>query len=80
MATRTRQPTIPITEIEHAAFCKTEDELPAKSLAEELAVNLRWQQIPDTYLRMPAEELDERIHKARETLQHTAKINGYLED
>jgi len=77
MATRTRQPTIPITEIEHAAFCKTEDELPAKSLAEELAVNVRWQQIPDTYLRLTAEQLDERIHQAREKLGKSVTILGH---
>ena len=50
MVTRTRQPTIPLTEIEHAAFCRPEDELPAKSLAEELAINVRWQKIPGEYL------------------------------
>ncbi|MEK7814444.1 MAG: quinolinate synthase NadA, partial [Chloroflexota bacterium] len=77
MVTRTRQPTIPITEIEHAAFCKTEDELPAKSLAEELAVNVRWQQIPDTYLRLTAEELDERIHQARAKLGKSVTILGH---
>jgi quinolinate synthase len=77
MATRTRQPTIPITEIEHAAFCKTEDQLPAKSLAEELAVNVRWQQIPDSYLRLSAEELDERIHQAREKLGKSVTILGH---
>jgi quinolinate synthase len=77
MATRTRQPTIPITEIEHAAFCKTEDELPAKSLAEELAVNVRWQQIPDSYLRLTAEELDERIRQVREKLGKSVTILGH---
>jgi len=77
MVTRTRQPTIPITEIEHAAFCKTEDELPAKSLAEELAVNIRWQQIPDSYLHLSAAELDERIHQARERLGKTVTILGH---
>ena len=41
---------MPITEVEHSAFCKTEDELPSKPLAEEMAVNVRWQQIPPEYL------------------------------
>ena len=31
MATSVKQPYIPITEIEHSAFCRTEDELKAKS-------------------------------------------------
>ena len=31
-----RKPFLPITEIEHAAFCKSEDELPAKPLLDEI--------------------------------------------
>ena len=46
MALASCRPIVPITEIEHSAFCKTEDELPSKPLAEEMAVNVRWQQIP----------------------------------
>ena len=41
---------MPITEIEHSAFCETEDDLPAKLLAEEMAVNVRRQPIPPEYL------------------------------
>ncbi|PKB82448.1 MAG: quinolinate synthetase [SAR202 cluster bacterium Io17-Chloro-G9] len=77
MATRTRQPTIPITEIEHAAFCKTEDELPSKSLAEEQAVNVRWQKVPVEYLHHSAEELDQRIHRAKEKLGSSVTILGH---
>jgi len=74
MATRNRQPTIPITEIEHAAFCKPEDELPAKSLAEEMAVNIRWQKISNEYLHLSAEELDQRIHEAKQKLGKSVTI------
>ena len=77
MATKTRQPTIPITDIEHAAFCKTEDELPAKSLAEELSVNVRWQKIPPEYLHLSAPELDERIHQVREKLGKSVTVLGH---
>ena len=77
MATRTRQPTIPLTEIEHAAFCKTEDELPSKSLAEEQAVNVRWQKLPTEYLHYTAEELDQRIHRAKEKLGSSVTILGH---
>ena len=77
MATRTRAPTIPITEIEHAAFCKTEDELPSKSLGEELAVNVRWQTLPNEYLHYSAEELDQRIHRVREKLGSLVTILGH---
>ena len=68
---------MPITEIEHAAFCKTEDELPSKSLAEELAINIRWQKIPDEYLHFSAEELDQRIHTARQQLGTSVTVLGH---
>ncbi|MCI0896011.1 MAG: quinolinate synthase NadA, partial [Chloroflexi bacterium] len=77
MVTRTRQPTIPITEIEHAAFCKPEDELPAKSLAEEMSANVRWQKISTDYLHMSAEELDQRIHVTREKLGESVTVLGH---
>jgi len=77
MVTRTRRPTIPITDIEHAAFCKPEDELPAKSLAEEMAANIRWQKIPADYLHMSAEELDQRIHVTREKLGKSVTVLGH---
>jgi quinolinate synthase len=77
MTTRTRKPFVPVTEIEHAAFCKPEDELPSKSLAEELAVNIRWQKIPTEYLHYSAQELDERIHTAREKLAGRVTILGH---
>ena len=77
MTTRVRKPFVPITEIEHAAFCKPADELPAKSLAEEIAVNVRWQKIPPEYLRYSAAELDERIHDARQKLGDTVTVLGH---
>ena len=77
MATRTRQPSVPITELEHAAFCKTEDELPAKSLAEELSVNVRWQKISNEYLHLTAEELDQRIQIAKEKLGKSVTVLGH---
>ncbi len=77
MATKTRQPTIPITEIEHAAFCRPEDELPSKSLGEEMAINVRWQKIPNEYLHYSAAELDEHIHRARQKLGASVTILGH---
>ena len=65
MATKNRRLTVPVTELEHSAFCTTEDDLPSKPLAEEMAVNVRWQQIPSDYLHYTAEELDIRISAAR---------------
>ena len=77
MTTRLKQPTIPITEIEHSAFCRTEDELPAKSLQEEFKVNIRWQRVPTDYLHLSAEELDQRIHAAREALGDKVTVLGH---
>lgn len=72
-----RPATIPITEIEHAAFCKTEDDLPSKSLAEEMAVNVRWQGIPTEYLHLEVEDLDRRIHQARQHLGSSVTVLGH---
>ena len=77
MATRTRQPVISINELEHSAFCKTEDDLPAKPLAEELAVNVRWQKIPSEYLHCSVEELDRRIHQAKRDLGASVTVLGH---
>ena len=68
---------IPITEIEHSAFCKTEDELPAKPLSEEFNVNIRWQKIPVEYLHLTAEELDIKIGEARARLGNEVIILGH---
>ena len=63
MATKSKEPFIAITELEHSAFCKPEDQLPAKPLAEELKANVRWQSIPTEYLHLTAQALDARIHE-----------------
>jgi len=77
MTIRSRKPSVPITEIEHAAFCKPADELPARSLAEELAINIRWQKIPPEFLRYGASELDQRLHIARKKLGSTVTVLGH---
>ena len=77
MTTRTKEPFVPITEIEHSAFCRTEDELKSKSLAEEFKVNIRWQRIPTDYLHLSAEELDRHIHEARQKLGEKVTILGH---
>ena len=77
MATKTHPTSIPVTEIEHSAFCKTEDQLPAKTLAEEQRVNVRWQNIPADYLHCSVEELDRRINIAKKTLGRSVTILGH---
>ena len=77
MITRTKEPFIPLTEVEHSAFCRPEDELKAMSLGEELTVNVRWQRIPTEYLHFSAEDLDRRIHVARQELGDKVTILGH---
>ena len=77
MATRSRRISVPVTELEHSAFCTTEDDLPSKPLAEEMAVNVRWQQIPSDYLYYTAEELDIRIGEARKKMGSSVTILGH---
>ena len=68
MTTKIRDPFVPITELEHSAFCRTKDDLKSKSLAEEQKVNIRWQRIPPEYLHLSADELDRRILESRDLL------------
>ena len=64
---------MPITEIEHSTFCKTEDELTSKPLA----VNVWCQQIPLEYLHYTATELDLKIGEARRKLGSSVTILGH---
>ena len=68
---------MPITEIEHSTFCKTEDELPSKPLAEGMVFNVRCQQIPLEYLHYIAAELDRNIGEARSKLGSSVTILGH---
>ena len=77
MVTKTKEPFVPITEIEHSAFCRTEDELKSKPLDEEIKVNVRWQRIPVEYLHLTADELDVRIRDAKEKLGDKVTILGH---
>ena len=57
---------MPLTEIEHSAFCSTSDQLKAKPLSEEFGINVRWQKIPEKYLTMQADELEKKLSKKDE--------------
>lgn len=77
MVVKERTPTIPITEIEQSAFCRTDDELSAKSLEDEFNAGVRWQKLPVSYMRMSPAELDERIAAARAKLDDSAVVLGH---
>ena len=77
MATKLREPLIPITEIEQSAFCQTDEELKSKTLQEEFKADVRWQKIPTSYLTTTPEELDVRIADARSALGERVVILGH---
>ena len=72
-----RQSRVPITEVEHAAFCRSGDELKSSSLEDEIKINIRWQQIPDEYLRLSPQELDFRIGDAKSRLGTKVTVLGH---
>ncbi len=76
MAATLREPVIPITETEQSAFCTTEA-LETKPLVEELKANIRWQRLPQEYVRLKPEVLYPRIRAAREKLGKRAVILGH---
>ncbi|MQF68751.1 quinolinate synthase NadA [SAR202 cluster bacterium AD-804-J14_MRT_500m] len=72
-----KKPALSLLEIEHAAFCKSEDNLAARPLAEEFGVKVDWQKLPNEYVHLNAEELDVRIHQAKEVLGQRVLILGH---
>ena len=77
MVVKLREPTIPITEIEQSAFCRTDDELKAKTLEEEFDAGVRWQKLPVSYMRTSPETLDLRIIEAKKKLGSRLVILGH---
>ena len=75
--TRPKTPIIPITEIEQSAFCRTDEDLAAKTLAEEFEADVRWQKLPLSYMRMSPEELDSRIADAKARLGDRLTVLGH---
>ena len=71
-----KTPTVPLTELEQSAFCRTEP-LESKPLAEELKAGVRWQRLPDVYVHMSPEELTERMRENRHRLGKQVVILGH---
>jgi len=68
---------VPITEIEQSAFCQTDDKLQSKTLEEEFKVDVRWQKLPVSYMRLHPEELDTRIAEAKAALGTRLVVLGH---
>lgn len=72
-----RTPLIPVTEYEQAEFCRTDLDLEARPLVDEMAAHIRWQQIPEEYTHLDAAHLDQRIAAARKILGERVVILGH---
>lgn len=72
-----RQPTVPVTDIEQSAFCRTDSSLTAKPLIEELKAHVQWQRLPREYIGLKPEDLHARIAAAREKLGERLVILGH---
>lgn len=77
MSLKERIPIIPITELEQPAFCRDDEPLEVKPLAEEFAASVRWQKIPPEYLHLDGVELTARIRAARDELGDRVVILGH---
>ena len=77
MARLIREPIIPITEIEQSAFCRTEESLEAKPLAEELKAPVRWQRLPKEYMGLEPKQLHARIAEAKAKLGTRLVVLGH---
>ena len=77
MATKQKLPFIPLTESQQSAFCRTDENLLVKPLAEEFSAVVSWQDIPEKYHHMPGEELSNRISLARQELGEKLVILGH---
>ena len=72
-----RQPTVPVTDIEQSAFCRTDSSLTAKPLIEELKAHVQWQRLPREYIGLKPDDLHARIAAAREKLGERLVILGH---
>ena len=72
-----RQPTVPVTDIEQSAFCRTDSPLTAKPLIEELKAHVQWQRLPREYIGLNPDVLHARIAAARDKLGDRLVILGH---
>ena len=77
MVSKTKKPSIPITEIEQSAFCQTDEDLASRTLQEEFEIGVQWQKLPISYMRTSPEELSNNILKAKKTLGDKLVILGH---
>ena len=77
MISAQRQPTVPVTDIEQSAFCRTDSSLTAKPLIEEFKAHVQWQRLPREYIGLKPDDLHARIAAARDKLGDRLVILGH---
>ena len=77
MISAQRQPTVPVTDIEQSAFCRTDSSLTAKPLIEEFKAHVQWQRLPREYIGLKPDDLHARIAAARDKLGERLVILGH---
>ena len=77
MISAQRQPTVPVTDIEQSAFCRTDSSLTAKPLIEEFKAHVQWQRLPREYIGLNPDDLHARIAAARDKLGDRLVILGH---
>ena len=68
---------LPIAEETPNGTCEADEPLNVRPLIEDLRLNLRWQRLPQEYMKLEAQELSARVRAARERLGARAVILGH---
>tara|TARA_B100001029_G_scaffold175462_1_gene176936 strand:+ start:1373 stop:2575 length:1203 start_codon:yes stop_codon:yes gene_type:complete len=72
-----RKLSIPVTELEQASFCQLDDNLRSKTLEEEFKSGVKWQKVPNRYLKMSPEEIDFEINRMKSIIGSKLYILGH---
>ncbi len=68
---------LPIAEETPNGTCEADEPLNVRPLIEDLRLNLRWQRLPQEYMKLEAQELSARVRAARERLGARVVILGH---
>ena len=72
-----RKLSIPVTEIEQASFCQLDDNLRSKTLEEEFKSGVKWQKVPNRYLKLSPEEIDSEVKRMKSIIGSKLYILGH---
>ncbi len=72
-----RKLSIPVTELEQASFCQLDDNLRSKTLEEEFRSGVKWQKVPNRYLKMSPAEIDSEVKRMKSIIGSKLYILGH---